>query len=376
MQNQSGLVRATAFLLFFTLFIYGVIVARDFLYPIAFGFLLAYLLYPIANFLEMHRVPRILTILISIILAIVVIGGIFTFFYEQLTHLLDDFATLKRKALRNIESLQTSLQNLLNVEATQIESFLKRQISNFFDTGGAKIGELFSATTGTIFGIAILPVYIFLFLYYRTKFAYFILKMVPNKDKQTAINILRDISTIATNYMGGVAIVVLILCGLNSLGLTIIGVPYPLFFGIASAFFNFIPYFGTLMGGAVPLLFVLFTSATPGPDAIRVVILFMIIQFTENNILTPNIVGGNVKINPFFIIIGLVLGATIWGIPGMLVIVPTMAIVRIILSHTERYKPLAFLLGPGGTKKHSLTFGKIKHLFIRKKIKQKEDKPL
>lgn len=367
MEKQSGIYRTTAFLLFFVLFIYGIIVAREFLYPIAFGFLLSYLLYPIANFLEMHRIPRILAILISIILAIVVIGSIFTFFYEQLANLIDDFDTLKKKALRNIDTLQTSIQNLLNVEATQIENFLKQQISNFFDTGGGKIGDFFSATTGTIFRIAILPVYIFLFLYYRTKFAYFILKMVPTHHKQNTINVLRDISTIATSYMGGVAIVVLILCGLNSLGLTIIGVKYPLFFGIVSAFFNFIPYFGTLMGGAVPLLFVLLTSVTPGPDALRVVLLFMIIQFTENNILTPNIVGGNVKLNPFFIIIGLVLGATIWGIPGMLVIVPTMAIVRIIFSHTEKYKPLAFLLGPGGTKKHSISFSKIKRLFIKKK---------
>lgn len=367
MDKQSGIYRTTAFLLFFILFVYGIIVAREFLYPLAFGFLLAYLLFPVANFLEMNRIPRILAILISIILAIVVIGSVFTFFYEQLSHLLEDFATLKKKALRNIDILQTSIQKLLNVEATEIENFLKQQISNFFDTGGGKIGEFFSTTTGTIFRLAILPVYIFLFLYYRTKFAYFILKMVPNHNKQTAINVLRDISTIATSYMGGVAIVVLILCGLNSLGLTIIGVQYPLFFGIASAFFNFIPYFGTLMGGAVPLLFVLFTSMTPGPDAIRVIILYMIIQFTENNILTPNIVGGNVKLNPFFIIIGLVLGATIWGIPGMLVIVPSLAILRIIFSHTEKYKPLAFLLGPGGTNKHALSLKKVKRLFIRKK---------
>ena len=368
MDKPSGIFRTTAFLLSITITVYGIIIAREFLYPIAFGFLLAYLLFPIANFLEMNRVPRILAILISIILAIIVIGSVFTFFYEQLTNLLDDFSTLKKKALRNIDTLQVSIQNLLNVEAMQIESFLKQQISNFFDTGGGKIGDFFSTTTGTIFRIAILPVYIFLFLYYRTKFAYFILKMVPNNNKQTAINVLRDISTIATSYMGGVAIVVLILCGLNSLGLTIIGVKYPLFFGIASAFFNFIPYFGTLMGGAVPLLFVLLTSVNPGPDALRVIILYMIIQFTENNILTPNIVGGNVKLNPFFIIIGLVLGATIWGIPGMLVIVPSMAIVRIIFSHTEKYKPLAFLLGPGGTKKHSLSLKKIKHLItLRKK---------
>ncbi|MGW8316778.1 MAG: AI-2E family transporter, partial [Bacteroidales bacterium] len=144
--------------------------------------------------------------------------------------------------------------------------------------------------------------------------------------------------------------------------------------GFTSAFFNFIPYFGTLMGGAIPLLFVLLTTSDPLHNALYVIILYAIVQVTENNILTPNIVGGNVKINPFFIILGLMAGGMIWGIPGMLVIVPFLAILRIICYHIEKMRPYAFLLGPRGTQKHSITMNKIKNaLNFRERIKRSKE---
>jgi predicted PurR-regulated permease PerM len=161
---------------------------------------------------------------------------------------------------------------------------------------------------------------------------------------------------------------------LNSLGLIIIGVKYPILLGIISAFFNFIPYFGTLMGGAVPLLFVLLTTTDPMYYTLKVIILFAIIQFTENNILTPNIVGSNVNINPFFIITGLVFGGMVWGIPGMLLIVPFLAIARIIFSHLDQWKPLSFLLGPKGTTQHSISIQNIREQFRKKKNNKSTNK--
>jgi predicted PurR-regulated permease PerM len=159
--------------------------------------------------------------------------------------------------------------------------------------------------------------------------------------------------------MGGVLMVVFILFFLNSFGLFVVGVKYPITLGVISALFNIIPYFGTLLGGTVPLLFTLLTGELPN-DPMGVIILFIIIQFTENNILTPNIVGGNVKISPFFIILGLVASSMIWGIAGMLVIVPFLAVLRIVFSHIPSLQPWAFLLGTSGTKKYALTFHNIK----------------
>ena len=162
--------------------------------------------------------------------------------------------------------------------------------------------------------------------------------------------VLEQISSITQKYVGGVVTVVLILCVLNSIGLLIIGVKYALMFGILSALMNLIPYFGTLVGGAIPLIYTLL-SDTP-EKAIGVAILFFIIQFTENNILTPNITGGAVQINPFFTILGLVVGAMVWGIPGMLMAVPIMGTLKIVFENIDEMHPYAYLMGADSPRRY------------------------
>ncbi|MFP4487712.1 MAG: AI-2E family transporter [Bacteroidales bacterium] len=367
MKSLVPSLKLALFLLISILFIYGIIEAKNLLFPITFGVLFAYLLLPVASFLELNGIPRILANLMVILLALIVLGLIFFLFYQQLALMFENLDSLKESANKNIESFQNRIQSYFGLSDNRFEEYLKAEVNRFFSSGSSGIGQVFSATTGTVFRMLILPVYIFLFLYYRTKFAYFILKMVKKKNKPVAIRIMRDISTVAGRYMGGVFIVVLILCIINSTGLLIIGVNYAILLGIISAFFNFIPYFGTVMGGAVPLLFVLLTDPDPLNTGLKVLVMFIIVQFTENNILTPNIVGGNVNINPFFIIIGLVVGSMVWGIPGMLVIVPFLAIARIIFINIESLNHYAFLLGPRGTQKHSINFKKIKNKLIRRK---------
>lgn len=364
-------VRTALFLIVVALSVYMIIVARNFLFPLAFGALFAYLLYPVTNFLEKKKIPRILAILMSILLAIVVIASVFLVFYNQLSEMLENFEEIKSQVASNIENLEKSLTNFLGVSDKGFEIFFQERVDQFLNNASGRIVETFTATAGTIFRIIILPVFVFLMLFYRTKFAYFILKIVPETSKRITLNILREISTVASRYMGGVAIVVLILCVINSTGLAIIGVQYAILLGITSAFFNFIPYFGTLMGGLVPLTFVLTTTDQPLYFGIRVVILFLLVQFTENYLLTPNIVGGNVRINPLMIIVGLIAGAMVWGIPGMLVIIPFLAILKIIFSHIPRLKPYAFLLGLKGTRQYSIQLSKIKSaLHFRGKEKQ------
>jgi predicted PurR-regulated permease PerM len=143
--------------------------------------------------------------------------------------------------------------------------------------------------------------------------------------------------------MGGATVVVLILSVLNSLGLYIIGLKFAILFGVISALFNYIPYFGTWIGAFFPFMFALLTGDSPRL-AIGVFLLFLIIQFTENNILTPNITGGYVRLNPFVTILALIAGAMVWGVAGMLLIIPFIASLKIIFDHFESTKPLAFIL--------------------------------
>jgi predicted PurR-regulated permease PerM len=204
-------------------------------------------------------------------------------------------------------------------------------------------------------------------LYYRNKYYVFICKLLPAYKHAKAEAIVEEISSTVRRYMAGVVTVVLILCVLNSVGLMIVGVDYAILFGVISALINFIPYFGTLIGGIIPLSYTLLMSDTP-EKAIGVVILYLIIQFTDHNILTPNITGSYVRVSPFMIILGIILGGMLWGLPGMIVTVPALAVIKIVCANIRSLHPIAFLISDKGTIRHALTWAKVKKLF-RKRLK-------
>ena len=361
------------FLLSIILVFYVLITAKLFLYPLALAVLFAYLLYPLTNFLEKKKFPRILAILISIILLLTVITFIGLFVYRKLGVFVGDFPAFRVKAISRIDEMEKTISSLFGISDLKLTDFLRSRVSGMFETGSTVFNKAFTATTGTLFRLGILPVFIFMFLYYRTKFAWFIMKIVPREKQLLTLNVLREASKVASRYMGGIFTVVFVLCIINSLGLYLVGIRYAITLGVIAAIFNFIPYFGTIIGYSIPFVFALLTGDSAQP-AFKVLLVFLVVQFTENNILTPNIVGNYVKINPFMIILGVIAGGMVWGLPGMFVVIPFLAILRIISEHVPALHPYVYLLGTGGTRRHALT-GENFRKFLNRFRNRKSDPP-
>lgn len=319
------------------------VIGRDFIYPVFLAILLAYLVYPLLKFIERFISHRIIATLLSVIISLVVVGGFIFFLYEQFSIFLEDLPILRDNARENVMALQLYLDRNTPLDF-DAENTLIQGVLNSIGQGNTVVREVFNATTGTLVGLGLQPVYVYFLLYYRNHFREFLFKVVPTDYHDTLKDILKDISAVTNNYVSGVFIVVLILCFLNSIGLLIIGLDYAIMFGVLSAIMNFIPYFGTLIGAAFPLLYTL-ASDEPG-NAISVLILFGIIQFTENNILTPNITGGRVAINPLITIFTIIIGSLAWGIPGMFLFVPFVGMFKVVCDHVEPLKPVAFLISP------------------------------
>jgi predicted PurR-regulated permease PerM len=364
--------RLTYILLFFILLFFVLVQARGFLYPLALGIFFAYLLYPIAKFFETKGVPRIFANIFSIVLGLTALAGLGIFIYTQLRVFLDDFPAMREQAIANLYAFEKYIERTTGLAAGSQHIWIRDAVNTFFQSSGLFLQNLFAATAGTIITFGLLPVYIFFLLFYRNKFKVFLLKMIPEENHDKVENIILKISVVVKKYMGGIFIVVFILCFLNSIGLMIVGIKYAILLGVISAFFNLIPYFGTLIGGSIPLLMALLTEDSPG-YALGVVILFIIIQFLENNILTPNITGGNVNINPFITILSIIIGGMVWGIPGMFMIVPIIGIIKIICDNVKSLEPYAYLLGTQGSEKHAISREDIKRFFRFKKQKIKSD---
>ncbi len=362
------IIRMSFILLFLIMSFYLLVEFKFYLTPLILGILFAYLLFPIANFFEQRKVPRILANIISIVIGSSVIYGIGFFIYKQFGIFLHDLPALKEQAAENINIMISKVETYLGIQTGELKHETALLIQNFFESPAQVFRKAFGATFNTVFTILIMPVYIFFLLYYRDKFRDVLLMLVPKQRHAVAERIVDEANRVTIRYMTGVFIVVTILVFVNTAGFLIIGLDYAFLLGAIAALMNFIPYYGTIIGYSFPFLFAIFVMDSPS-YAFWVFIQFTIVQFSENNILTPNIVGLHVNINPFMIILAITLGGFLWGLPGMFIAVPAITVLRVLGENIDNLKPLGYLLGQSGTEKHALNSGKLKRLFRIKKFR-------
>jgi predicted PurR-regulated permease PerM len=192
--------------------------------------------------------------------------------------------------------------------------------------------------------IFLLPVYIFLLLYYHPLLIEFIHRLFAKGDQGKVNEIIKQVKTVIQRYLAGLVIEAVIVAILNSVALLALGVEYAILLGIIGAMLNVIPYIGGLVAVALPMMIALATSTSP-ITALYVLILYYIIQLIDNNFIVPYIVASKVKINALFSIIVVLAGNALWGLTGMFLSIPLLAIIKLIFDHLEGLKPWGFLLG-------------------------------
>lgn len=332
------------------LIIAALILTKTLLAPLFFSVLLAYLLYPAANTMEKKGIPRVVTNFILILgTAVILFGGIYVI-ATLIASFTADLPHLKEQFRQNLGNFQTSIGGMIGVSEGEQDTM----INNAIGSTGNYLKAFFKTTANSILAIGLIPVYTFLLLFYRNKFKKFVKILTPDESSEAANKILEQTSEVVPKYMKGLFVVCFLLMFINSLGFYLIGVKFALLFGIIAAIFNLIPYLGTVIGYGIVLLFVL---GTQSPSvALAVFVQFFIVQFTENNILTPNITGSYVQINPLVTIFSLIAGGMIWGLAGMFMVIPFLAIMKIVCENIQRLKPIGFLLGTRGTRAYSLRF--------------------
>ncbi|HRW96948.1 MAG TPA: AI-2E family transporter [Bacteroidales bacterium] len=363
--------KATYLLLFIIATVFILIAAQDFLVPLAFGLLLSSLLYPACRFLCRFGLPKGLSIFLALLFMMLLIGGLSVIFISEIAQLAEDFPGIRQKAFDNINQLSQYIEDNVGVSVAVQKNWVKDQLNNMFDSGSKVFNNLLDATAGTLFKLLIMPVFTYYILFYHERFRHFILQLAAKKRQDDVSRILREISFVSQRFFGGAFVVVMLLVVINSAGLYFIGLKYPILFGVISAFLNFIPYFGTWIGAFFPFMFALLTGDSINL-ALGVIIFFAFIQFTENNILTPNITGGYVKLNPFITILGLIAGGMIWGVAGMLLVIPFMASLKIIFENIDATHKLAYLIGSHKQQSISSIGNRIRAFLRLKKIRRND----
>lgn len=329
---------------------------KQLLVPLFFSVFVAYLLFPAAEWFERKGVPRIPTNFIVILSLMAIVVGSLFFIIQLISGVSNDLPELQDQITANLKTLQQWLSGLTGLSSDQL-----REAITTVGLNADYFTQSIQLSKNILIALALVPVYTFLLLFYRNKFRSFISMKVRPENEEAVSEIIKKISEVVPKYLKGLIVVCLILVVLNSLGFRIIGVKYPLLMGIVAALFNLIPYLGTVIGYGIV---VLFAFAVQSPTvAGAVAIQFFIVQFIENNLLTPNITGSYVRINPLVIIFSLIAAGMVWGLPGMFLVIPSLGILKIACESVERLKPYAFLLGTQGTEKYSITINSLRKRF-------------
>ncbi len=334
----------------FTVFLVSLLMylGRSFLIPIAIAALLAMLLFPVAKRLESLKLSRSTAALVSILILLTFVGSLSGLVYYQVTALESNLPNLEKRIEEKTSSLQWMFYQKTDITETEQEEILEENRSNIITVVSEFLKDLLVRGLYILLGIFIVLTYTFFFLLYRYKILSFLLKLKLFDNTQDAKNILFRISSIAHYYLRGVFTVISILMVIYFLGFWAIGIEHPLLFAIITALLRIIPYFGSFAGIALPTVFAFLTK-----DSLwypfSVLAFFMVIQLVEAYLLTPNITGPRVKLNPLTTIMVILLGNLIWGVLGMVLFVPLFGILKVISDQIPKLNPLGYLLGKEDT---------------------------
>jgi len=359
---------ATTFALFAIL-----VVGRTILIPISFALLISFILLPLANRFEKWKVNRMFAALFSILTTILVLVGGIYLFSTQIVSIASEFSHFQEKIITVLAEatawLNSNIGIIPNLEKDDLMNQLKSWLS---ESSGSLVQQTFSDSAIFLTGLIATIIFTFLFLIYREGFKQAVILYFPEEKREKAFKMLKSIQQVGQKYLVGVILIVIVIGIINSLALLIIGMDYPFFFGFLAAILAIIPYVGTTLGSTIVVLYAFMTYDSLWIP-IAVMVIFWFIQLVESNFLSPKIVGGTLKVNALAAIISIIVGATIWGVAGMILFLPITAMLKVICQEYEELKPIALFIGEQNVKEKSIdtevlsNWGvKIKNLFQKR----------
>lgn len=318
-------------------------IGQEIIIPLVLALISAILLNPVVNLLTRIRCNRILAICITIFVTTILLLGLIYFLASQISRFSEALPQLKLKFNSMFNDLVSWISQHFNISIYKIKSWIAVQKKEGMSNTTAVIGQTLTTITGFIVVVILIPIYTFLILLYKSLLLEFINKIFPSETNGTVHEVLTKTKSLIQRYLVGLLIEAAIVATLNTIALLIIGVDYALLIGILGALLNLIPYIGGIVAIAIPMILSV-TTKTP-IYALYVLIAYAVVQFIDNYFIVPKIVASKVKINALASIVVVLIGGALWGVAGMFLSLPLIAIFKVICDRIEPLKPLGILVG-------------------------------
>jgi predicted PurR-regulated permease PerM len=319
-------------------------VARSIFVPIVFATILAIVLHPVVNFFVKKKINRVIAILFTLFLTFLAIAAFAALLITQASRLSDSLPLLADKFTEALNQGIVWASGYFDINPHKFHDWIIKVQGQLINTSSTAIGTALVSIGNLLVVIFLIPVYVFMLLFYHPILIEFIHRLFSSGHQSKVSEIVTQTKTVIQRYLIGLIIEAGIIAALNTTALLILGIEYALLLGLIGAFLNIIPYIGGVVAVALPMIVALITKDSAW-YAVYVLVIYYIIQLVDNNYIVPKIVASKVKLNALFSLIVVFAGSLLWGIPGMFISIPLLAIVKLVCDNIEPLKPWGFLLG-------------------------------
>lgn len=351
-----------------------IFIGRDVITPLVMAFFLSIILLPAYRFLRKRRLPEGLSIALSLLLLVVLLVLIVWFFTSQISNLISDFPQIKENVKIHLNNLSAWVGNKFGITAERQTQMISNYNDKLLNYAGTMLGGAASSVTGIFIFIGLLPIYIFLMLFYKNLLLRFVFLWFPKENHAKVEDVMRESEVIIKSYLVGLLIQISYITILLGGILLAFGIKHAILIGAIFALLNLIPYVGALIGNIIGVLLTI--SSTQEVWPIFVVLgTIAAVQFLDNNILMPRIVGSKVKINALATIVGVIVAGALAGVSGMFLSLPVIAVMKIIFDRTDSLKQWGVLLGDEKPKQSPMQWPvfRSKSRSVQKKLEREND---
>jgi predicted PurR-regulated permease PerM len=332
---------------------------QNIIMPVILAFFLSIVLLPVYRFLRSKGAPEFFAIFLPILLGALMIALVLWFFTGQFNSLVAEFPEIRKNISKHLEDLSGWINQKTNFSTPEQLKFINSQSDKVLENAGNIISGAANSITSILIYIGLVPIYIYLFLSYKSLLIRFVFIWFEKSEHKKVEEVMKETEHIIKGYLIGLIIqisyIIILLGGI----LLLFGIKHALLIGVIFAILNLIPYIGALIGNIIGVLLTLTNSQEILPVFI-VLGVIAIVQFLDNNILMPRIVGSKVKINAFAAIMGVFVSGTLAGFTGMFLALPMIAIFKVIFDRSEMFKPWGLLLGDEVIEKTPIKFPRLR----------------
>jgi len=335
--------------IFLLFLLYSLYFARDFLLPIILAFVLSFLLSPAVRWMARLRIPQMIGAGIIIVgLLGVSAYGIYRLSgpaQEWLQKAPTSFNAVRRKLQSLLEPVQKAQQTTAQIEKMAVLANKEKNVTTV-EIKKPGLGEFFfTGTQNFLIAAGVTIVLLYFLLASGDLFLLKLVKVLPTlEDKKRAVEICREVERNISIYLWTITLVNSGLGLALAIAMHFLGMPNPALWGAMAAVFNYVPY----LGAATGIISLGLASALTFNDPMKIFLppaTYFLLSVVEGNFIMPLALGRSLALNPVIIFIWLIFWGWVWGVPGAVLAVPLLAILKIICDHLKPLSALGEFLG-------------------------------